>query len=42
MCIRESERVEGFRVLAVDGLLGFAEEAADESDVGGLHLGAGG
>ena len=29
-------------VLAVDGLLGFAEESADEADVGGLHLGAGG
>lgn len=40
MYIREAERVEGFRVLAVDGLLGFAEESADEADVGGLHLGA--
>ena len=29
-------------VLAVEGLLGFAEKAADEADVGGLHLGAGG
>ena len=28
-------------VLAADGLLGFAEKAADEADVGGLHLGAG-
>ena len=29
-------------VLAVDDLLSFAEETADEAEVGGLHLGAGG